>query len=126
MRQLLTALLFALPALGLGITPTLADGDAAAGASVFNRCAACHQVGAGAGNGVGPHLNGLFSRPIAGVPGYDYSSALSQRAGAIWNPQLMTDYIADPGSFIGERSRMPAQRLRPDQVANLIAYLQSL
>ena len=126
MRQFLTALLFALPALGLGMTPAAADGDAVAGASVFNRCAACHQVGTGAGNGVGPHLNGLFSRPIAGVPGYNYSPALSDRAGPIWNPQMMADYIADPGRFIGERSRMPAQRLRPDQVANLIAYLQSL
>lgn len=126
MRRFLIPLLSALIALGHSIVPSLADGDAAAGANVFNRCAACHQVGAAADNGVGPHLNDLFARPVAGVPGYDYSSALSGRAGQVWNPQLLSDYIADPGGFIGERSRMPAQRLRPDQVANLVAYLQSL
>lgn len=99
--------------------------DAQAGATVFNRCSACHQVGPGASNALGPHLNGLMGRPVASVPGYDYSDALRARNGQAWNPQLVSDYIADPARFIGARSSMPAQRLRPDQVANLMAYLES-
>jgi hypothetical protein len=65
--------------------PARADGDAAAGANVFNRCAACHQTGPGASNGVGPQLSGVIGRPIASVPGYDYSSGLAAFGGQVWS-----------------------------------------
>ena len=105
--------------------PARADGDAAAGANVFNRCAACHQTGPGASNGVGPQLSGVIGRPIASVPGYDYSSGLAAFGGQVWSRDRVAQYIADPTGFIGERSAMPAQRLRPEQVADLLTYLES-
>ena len=38
-------------------------GDAARGEELFKRqCSACHQIGEGAVNRVGPRLNGLFGR----------------------------------------------------------------
>lgn len=89
------------------------------------RCAACHQVGAGAQNGIGPHLSGLLGRPIASVPRYDYSAGLRSRSGLTWDPALLQSYISEPTAFIGERSAMPAQRLRPDQVGALIEYLRT-
>jgi cytochrome c len=106
-------------------TEASADGDVQAGANVFNRCSACHQVGPGARNAVGPHLNGVMGRALAGLPDYDYSNGLAARRGEFWNRELVTSYIADPARFIGERSTMPAQRLRPSQVADLLAYLES-
>lgn len=120
----LAVCLVAMPLAGLSAPGAIAQ-DAQAGAGVFNRCSACHQIGPGASNAVGPHLNGLIGRPVASVSGYDYSDALQARNGQAWNGQLVADYIADPARFIGERSAMPAQRLRPEQVANLIAYLES-
>ncbi|MFK7792243.1 MAG: cytochrome c family protein [Devosiaceae bacterium] len=99
--------------------------DSEAGAQVFMRCAACHQVGASAQHSVGPQLSGVLSRSIASAPGYDYSTGLSSRAGQAWNDAALAAYIADPTAFIGERSAMPAQRLRPNQVANLIAFLRT-
>jgi cytochrome c2 len=102
-----------------------ADGDVQAGATVFNRCSACHQVGPGARNAVGPHLNGVMGRAVAGLPDFDYSNGLAARRGEFWNPELVASYIADPARFIGERSAMPAQRLRPSQVDDLLAYLES-
>ena len=102
-----------------------AEGNVANGQSVFNRCSACHQVGSGAQNARGPHLAGLFGRPLASVQGYRYSDGLSARRGELWDPTLLTDYITDPARFIGERSSMPAQRLRPQQVADLIAFLRT-
>ena len=39
-----------------------AEGDAEAGKKVFNKCKACHAVGEGAKNKVGPALNDLFGR----------------------------------------------------------------
>lgn len=103
--------------------PALAEGDAARGADVFARCAACHQVGPTAQNGVGPHLNALLSRQIAAVPGFGYSDGLTALSGQAWTRDLVSAYIADPTSFVGERSSMPAQRLRDQQIADLLAYL---
>ncbi len=129
MRRSLLAfsLASALGGAGFALAPigALADGDAQVGATVFSRCSACHQVGPGASNAVGPHLNGIMGRPLASVQGYDYSDALASRRGEFWNRDLVASYIADPARFIGERSTMPAQRLRPSQVANLLAYLES-
>ena len=47
--------------------------DVAAGERSFNKCRACHQVGEGAKNLVGPTLNGLFGRKAGTVEGYTYT-----------------------------------------------------
>lgn len=109
----------------LPIAPSLAEGNVVAGEAQFRRCSACHQVGPDAQNSVGPQLNGIVGRPIASSPGYAYSAGLSARSAQTWTPQLLETYIPDPAGFIGERSRMPAQRLRPNQLADVIAYLSA-
>ena len=119
---------FLMPAMAAGLlalapVAAQAEGSAEAGAEQFRRCAACHQVGPAAQNGVGPHLQGVVGRPIASVPGFRYSDGLEAQRGTVWTEALIARYIADPGGFIGERSPMPAQRLRPNQVADLIAFL---
>ncbi|MGD1886690.1 MAG: c-type cytochrome [Cohaesibacteraceae bacterium] len=102
-----------------------AQGSPAEGARVFDRCSACHQVGAGAAHGRGPHLNGLMGRVIAGAAGYRYSDGLAQRRGEVWTPAHVRAYVSNPAQFSGGRSSMPAQRLRQDQMDDLIAYLAS-
>ena len=57
------------------------DFDVAAGEKVFAKCKACHAVGPGAKNKVGPELNGLIGRPVASVEGSS-SRAASGRAAA--------------------------------------------
>ena len=101
--------------------------DAAAGENLFRRCMACHMVGEGAQNRVGPQLNGVIGRQIGTVEGYGYSDGLVARGadGTVWDAELMAAYFADPNEFIGERSRMPVQRLRDDQIPDLIAYLET-
>ena len=42
--------------------------DVAAGKSSFNKCMACHSIGEGAKNKVGPELNGLDGRTSGTVP----------------------------------------------------------
>ena len=49
--------------------------DATAGKSSFNKCMACHAIGDGAKNKVGPVLNGLDGRKSGTVEGYSYSEA---------------------------------------------------
>ena len=49
--------------------------DAAAGAKTWNKCRACHQVGEGAKNIIGPRLNGIFGRKSGSVEDYNYTDA---------------------------------------------------
>jgi cytochrome c len=39
--------------------PAFAEGDAAKGKKIFNKCKACHAVGEGAKNKLGPVLTGI-------------------------------------------------------------------
>src|ERR1700737_1888169 len=49
--------------------------DVAAGKTSFNKCMACHAVGEGAKNKVGPELNGIDGRKSGTAEGYSYSDA---------------------------------------------------
>src|SRR5450755_3686615 len=44
--------------------------DVAAGKTSFNKCMACHSIGEGAKNKVGPELNGLNGRKSGAAPDY--------------------------------------------------------
>src|ERR1700716_2048366 len=55
-----------------------ADGDAAAGKTVFaNQCASCHTVEVGK-NGFGPSLAGVLGRKAGSLAGFTYSPAMAQ------------------------------------------------
>src|ERR1700677_3369806 len=51
--------------------------DVAAGKTSFNKCMACHSIGEGAKNKIGPELNGLDGRKSGTVP--DYSTRTPTR-----------------------------------------------
>ena len=73
--------------------------DAAAGKTSFNKCMACHAIGAGAKNKVGPELNGLDGRKSGTAPDYSYSDA-DKNSGITWNEAQFKDYIKDPKAKI--------------------------
>ncbi len=76
--------------------------DAANGETVFKKCTACHRVGDGAKNAVGPVLNGVIGRPAGTVEGYTYSQ-LNKTAGEnglVWTEDLIVSYLADPNAFL--------------------------
>jgi cytochrome c len=73
--------------------------DAAAGKTSFNKCMACHSIGEGAKNKVGPVLNGLDGRKSGTVEGYSYSDA-NKNSGITWNEAQFKDYIKDPKAKI--------------------------
>ena len=57
-------LILAVALAGMTALPAMAQDDLVAeGEKVFKRCAACHKIGEGAKNGVGPSLNGVIGRP---------------------------------------------------------------
>ena len=69
--------------------------DVAAGKTSFNKCLACHAVGEGAKNKVGPVLNGLTGRKSGTVEGYSYTEA-NKNSGITWDEAAFKDYIKDP------------------------------
>jgi cytochrome c len=73
--------------------------DAAAGKTSFNKCMACHAIGEGAKNKVGPELNGLDGRKSGTAEGYSYSDA-DKNSGITWNKEQFLDYIKDPKAKI--------------------------
>ena len=73
--------------------------DVAAGKSSFNKCLACHAIGEGAKNKVGPELNGLDGRHSGSAPDYNYSDA-NKNSGITWNEAEFKDYIKDPKAKI--------------------------
>jgi cytochrome c len=73
--------------------------DAAAGKTSFNKCLACHAIGEGAKNKVGPELNGLDGRKSGTAGGYSYSDA-NKNSGITWNKEQFLEYIKDPKAKI--------------------------
>lgn len=105
------------------ISSAWADGDAAAGATVFAQCSACHAVGAGAQNNVGPVLNGVVGRPAGTYPSYRYSTAM-KRSGLTWDEGTLKQYLKGPDKLVpGTKMAYPGLTSDAD-LANVIAYLK--
>jgi cytochrome c len=115
----------ALPLLALLALPLSARAqDAEAGAKVFAVCKACHQVGEGARNTIGPTLNGLFGRKAGSVEGYSYSAA-NQNSGLVWDEATFRSYIKDPKAK-GPGTKMIFAGIPSEQrVTDLVAYLHT-
>ncbi len=99
----------------------------AAGEAVFRKCSACHQVGEGATNRVGPHLNGVFGRTAGSVEGFRYSDAMraAGEAGLAWTQDEMAAFLADPRGYMPGTKMSFAGLRNGDDVAAVNAYLQS-
>lgn len=101
--------------------------DAGAGEKVFKKCKACHAVGEGAKNKVGPHLNELFGRKAAAIEGYKYSKAFKAAGedGLVWNEETLDKFLLKPKAMI-KKTKMSFGGLKKDEDrANIIAYLQA-
>ena len=97
--------------------------DAAAGEQSFkSKCFACHSIGDGAKNKVGPVLNGLDGRKSGTVEGYSYSDG-NKNSGITWNKDQFLDYIKDPKAKI-PNTKMAFAGIKNEKEANdLWAFL---
>ena len=97
--------------------------DVAAGERSFNKCRACHQVGEGAKNLVGPTLNGLFGRKAGTVEGYTYTEA-NKNSGITWDEPVFAEYIKDPKGKIPGTKMVFAGIRNEKEIADLTAFLK--
>jgi len=96
--------------------------DAAAGKSSFAKCLACHAVGEGAKNKVGPELNGIDGRKSGTAAGYSYSEA-NKNSGITWNKDIFLEYIKDPKAKIPGTKMIFAGIKNEKEANDLWAYL---
>jgi cytochrome c len=101
-----------------------AEGDPAKGEKVFKKCAACHAVGEGAKNKVGPQLNGIVGAPWGRIEGYKYSKNLVELSdGKVWDEDTLIVYLTKPKDLI-PKGKMAFAGLRKEADRdNVIAYL---
>ncbi|MCC2113755.1 MAG: cytochrome c family protein [Hyphomicrobiales bacterium] len=103
------------------------DGDAANGEKVFKKCKACHAIGDGAKNKVGPQLNGIVGRAWGSIEDFKYSDDLKTQAaeGKVWDDATLDAYLAKPKDII-PKGKMAFPGLKKDEDrADVIAYLKT-
>lgn len=101
-------------------------GDIEAGKAVFGKCKGCHEVGAGAKDGIGPHLNGIFGRLAAAHEDYRYSKSMRRAGddGLIWTAETLDAYLENPRALVS-KTRMSFRGLKNlEDRENVIAYLR--
>src|SRR6187455_1226914 len=104
------------------VTSSALAQDVAAGKTSFNKCLACHAVGEGAKNKVGPELNGLDGRKSGTAEGYSYSEA-NKNSGITWNKDQFLDYIKDPKAKIPSTKMVFAGIKNEKEANDLWAFL---
>jgi cytochrome c len=96
-------------------------GDVVKGEKLFAQCKICHSLDAGK-NGVGPSLKGIMGKPAAGVVGFTYSPAM-KNSGLKWTPDVLASYLQAPMKKVPGTKMAFAGLSKPDDRANVIAYL---
>ncbi|HWT97877.1 MAG TPA: cytochrome c family protein [Terriglobales bacterium] len=98
------------------------DGDPAAGQKVFVKCQACHSLDAGT-NKVGPSLHSLIGRHSASIDSFNYSPAMKS-ANVTWDPATLDKYLTNPRVMVPGTKMLFPGLPKPEDRANLIAYLK--
>jgi len=103
----------------------LASADAAKGADVFKKCAACHNADKGGPNALGPNLWGVPGEPIGkGANGFAFSTALSGKGGN-WDFTTLNEWLSNPKKFAPGTKMTFAGLGSPEDRANVIAFLNA-
>ncbi len=128
--------------LSLTAGPSLAAGDAAAGAKTFNQCQTCHvvvnpagEVLAGKAGKTGPNLYGVIGRAAGTYPEFKYGESITAlgATGFVWTEDLVAEYVQDPAKFLKghipddkAKTKMSFKLKKPEDAANVAAFLASL
>jgi cytochrome c len=103
----------------------LAKADAAKGAQFAKVCQTCHNFEKGAGPKIGPPLFGVVGRPIASIPGFNYSDSL-KAVGGNWTFEALNVMVGNPKTEAsGTKMTFPGEHDARKR-ADILAYLQTL
>jgi cytochrome c len=110
------------------IAKRLASANVGKGEAAAKKCISCHQLGKDGKNGTGPVLYGIVTRAKGAAPAFNYSAALKERngKGEKWDYETLDAFIANPKGAVAGTSMAFGGIARPDERADLIAYLRTL
>lgn len=107
------------------IATLLASADVAKGEATFAKCASCHTINAGGANGIGPNLHGVVGEAVGqGAGGFAFSDAL-KGVGGTWGFENLNEWLKSPKAFAPGTKMTFAGLSKPEDRANVIAYLNS-
>ncbi len=101
-------------------------GDAKAGAKVFRKCRACHKIGEGAKNAVGPNMTNVVGRVQGSVESFTkYSDGFkaAMAEGKKWTPAELDAFLTKPKDYMPGTKMAFGGLRKEDDRANVIAYL---
>jgi cytochrome c len=98
-------------------------GSPDAGAMVFKKCMACHQIGPNAQKGIAPVLNGVVGRPAGQYPNYSYSSA-NKNSGLVWDERTLAAYLRAPAKVVPGTKMIFSGLTKAREISDVIAYLK--
>ena len=106
---------------------TLNPGLVDAGEKAFKKCKSCHQVGDGAKNKTGPHLNAIFGRKIGAIQGFKYSKIFKSMRddGRVWDKESMAEFLASPKQYAKGTKMSFAGFKEEKDILSTIEYLKS-
>jgi cytochrome c len=103
----------------------LASASAERGAQLVKPCEICHNLQEGQGPKIGPDLYGVVGRPVASVPGFNYSAPLKAKGGT-WTFEALNAWLANPRAVVPGTAMTFAGLQSEKQRADVIAYLDTL
>ena len=103
----------------------LVSADAQAGKKVSKKCLQCHTFEQNGKTKLGPNLWGVIGRKIAGLTQYSYSKALSSKNNESWNIENLNKFLYKPREFAKGTKMSFAGLKKPQDRANIIAYIIS-
>ena len=118
---MLRCLALAIVAALFGGGAAAAEGNAARGEHLYDRCAACHAL---AQDRVGPRHCGLLGRRAGSVAGFDYSAAM-KKSGIVWTARTLDRFLIAPTKEIPGTTMTYDGVADAQERADLIAYLDA-
>ena len=107
----------------LNIEGLMANANAESGAKTIKKCVACHSFNQGGASKVGPNLWKIVSAQKGKKLGYPYSKAMLA-AGGNWDNESLFHFLKRPGQYMPGTKMSFAGIRKPEDIANVIAYLK--
>jgi cytochrome c len=105
----------------------LPTANAAAGATVAEKCKSCHNLDNGGPNLTGPNLYGVEGRKPGSHPGFAYSPAMTDFSGKnpAWTYDQLYQFLKAPATYLNGTKMTFVGLKKPEDRINVIAYLRT-